>query len=360
MDSTRDGQQVNVQQAGTLVPPSPTSTSDRRHPSGWVPQHKGLMSVTTKIDLQAVVAPILISILLLVVGQFVNPGFASLQNIGNLLAIAAILAIGAAGQTVVVISGGGGIDMSLGAMMSLGAVLASGLLNGSDSRILLTLVVLLALGALFGLANGAGIWFMKIPPLVMTLAIASVVDGFTLFVGRGRPYGSPSPFILAIGGGRIFVFLRWLVVIAAVFVLLFTFLLNRTRYGKKLFLMGNNRTAAELNGIHVRNVLLITYVLAGMMYTLAGLFLLSAVGTAQMQMGTQYTLLSVAAVVLGGTQLTGGKGTYLGTALGSIVLVTLSSVLITIGMASGVRLIITGIVLVGILAVYSRQPKLRQ
>jgi ribose transport system permease protein len=319
-----------------------------------------IMPSLKRIDLQAFVAPVLISILLLVIGQLINPGFASIQNIGNLLAIAAILAIGAAGQTAVVISGGGGIDMSLGAMMSLGAVLGSGLLNGSDSRIVLALVVLLAFGAFFGFLNGAGIWWMKIPPLVMTLAIASVVDGFTLFVSQGRPFGAPSPFILAIGGGRIFVFLRWLVVIAIGIVVLFTLLLKRTRYGKRLFLIGNNRTAAELNGIHVRNVVLITYMLAGMMYSLAGLFLLSAVGTAQMQMGTQYTLLSVAAVVLGGTQLTGGKGTYLGTALGSIVLVTLTSVLITIGMASGVRLIITGIVLVGILAVYSRQPKLRQ
>ncbi len=319
-----------------------------------------IMPSLKRIDLQTFVAPILISIALLLVGQIVNPGFASIKNIGNLLAIAAILAIGAAGQTAVVISGGGGIDMSLGAMMSLGAVLGSGLLQGSDSKILLTLVVLLAFGAFFGFLNGAGIWWMKIPPLVMTLAMASVVDGFTLFVSQGRPFGASSPFILAIGGGRIFVFLRWLVVLAIGFVVFFTFLFNRTRYGKQLFLMGNNRTAAELNGIRVRNVVLGTYVLAGMMYSLAGLFLLSAVGTAQMQMGTQYTLLSVAAVVLGGTQLTGGKGTYLGTALGSIVLVTLSSVLITIGMASGVRLIITGIVLVCILSVYSRQPRLRQ
>ena len=310
--------------------------------------------------LQTFVAPILISILLLLIGQVINPGFASISNIGNLLAIASILAIGAAGQTAVVISGGGGIDLSLGAMMSMGAVLGSGVLRGSDSRIVLTLVVLLAMGALFGFLNGAGIWWMKIPPLVMTLAIASVVDGFTLFISQGRPFGSPSPLILAVGGGRIFVFLRWLVVFAIGFVALFTFLFRRTKYGKKLFLTGNNRIAAELNGIRVRNIVLITYVLAGMMYALAGLFLLSAVGTAQMQMGTQYTLLSVAAVVLGGTQLTGGKGTYLGTALGSIVLVTLSSVLITIGMAPGVRLIITGIVLVFILSIYSRQPKLRQ
>jgi len=321
----------------------------------------GALASILKIgDWWTFVPPILISVLLLLIGQVINPGFANIRNIGNLLAIASILTIGAAGQTSVIISGGGGIDLSLGAMMSFGAVLASGLLQGSNANITRTLVVLLAFGALFGFLNGAGIWWIKIPPLVMTLAMASVVDGLTLFFSKGRPFGSPSPFVLAIGGGRIFEFLRWLVVIAVAFVILFTFIYRKTRYGKKLFLMGNNSVAADLNGINVRNIVLSTYIFAGMMYSLAGFFLLASVGTAQMQMGTQYTLLSVAAVVLGGTRLTGGKGTYVGTALGSIVLVTLSSVLITIGMATGVRFIITGIVLVGILSVYSRQPKLRQ
>lgn len=320
----------------------------------------GFLSGLSFQSIKGLIPPIAITVVLLIVGQIINPGFGSLKNIGNLLAIASILAIGASGQTIVIISGGGGIDLSMGAMMSMGAVLGSGLLKGSDGNLVQTVLVLLVIGAFFGFINGAGIWWMKIPPLVMTLSMASVIDGFTLFVSKGRPFGAPSPFLLTLGGGRIFGFLRFLVIIAIGFVILFSIILNRTKYGKKLLLTGNNRVAARLNGISVPYIILVTYAIAGMMYAIAGLFLLSAVGTAQMQMGSQYTLLSVAAVVLGGTQLTGGKGTYLGTALGSVVLITLSSVLITIGMAQGVRLIITGAVLVAILAVYSRQPKLRQ
>jgi len=307
------------------------------------------------------IPPIIISIVLIAFGQIINPGFASLENIGNILAIASILCIGSVGQTLVIISGGDGIDLSLGALMSMGAVVGSGVLQGLDIRLPLTIITLIGLGAGFGFVNGTGIWWLGIPPLVMTLAMSSVIDGFTLAVSQGRPFGSASPLVLAIGGGRIFGFLRWLVIIAILFILFIDwYLLNKTKYGKSLFLVGNNRIAARICGINNRNIILLTYVLAGILGSIAGFFLLSSVGTAQMQMGSNYTMLSVAAVVLGGTQLSGGKGSYLGTALGSVVLIALTNVLIAIGMAPGVRMLVTGIVLVCILVAYTRQPQLRQ
>lgn len=304
--------------------------------------------------------PIIISIILLVIGQIINPGFASINNIGNILAIASILCIGAAGQTLVVISGGDGIELSIGAMMSMGAVVGSGVMAGLNANIPLSLIVVLGLGAMFGLISSAGIWRFGIPPLVMTLAMSSVIDGFTMAVSQGRPFGSAAQFVLHIGGGRLFGPIRWLLIAAIVIVVMFEYILRKSKYGNALFLTGNNRSAAKISGIKVGNVVSFTYILAGMMGALGGMFLLSSVGMAQMQMGSEYTMLSVAAVVLGGTQLSGGKGTYIGTALGAVVLVALTNVLISIGMAPGVRSWITGIVLVLILLVYSRQPKLRQ
>lgn len=306
------------------------------------------------------IPPILICIVLIATGQIINPGFASLNNIGNILAIASILCIGSAGQTLIIISGGDGIDLSLGALMSMGAVVGSGVLLGIDSRLPLAVMTLIVLGAGFGFANGAGVWFLGIPPLVMTLAMGSVIDGFTLAISKGRPFGSASSFLLAIGGERLFGFLRWLVIIAIFFIIFIEYILKRSNYGKSLFLVGNNRVAAWICGIKIQKIILLTYTFAGIMGAIAGLFLLSSVGTAQMQMGSSYTMISVAAVVLGGTQLSGGKGTYIGTSLGSVVLITLTNVLISIGMEPGVRLIITGVVLVSILIFYSRQPRLRQ
>lgn len=311
-------------------------------------------------DLKIYLAPIVISVVLLVIGQMINPGFASINNIGNILAIASILCIGAAGQTLVIISGGDGIELSIGALMSMGAVVGSGVMGGLDANIPLALIVVLGIGAIFGFISSTGIWWAGIPPLVMTLAMSSVIDGFTMAISQGRPFGSPAPFILHMGGERLFGPIRWLLVAAVIVVILFEFVLRKTKYGNALFLTGNNRAAARISGIKVGNIVTMTYILAGMMGALAGMFLLSSVGMAQMQMGAEYTMLSVAAVVLGGTQLSGGKGTYIGTALGAVVLVALTNVLISIGMAPGVRSWITGIVLVLILLVYSRQPKLRQ
>lgn len=306
------------------------------------------------------IPPVIISIILIITGQLINPGFASINNIGNILAIASILCIGSAGQTLIIISGGDGIDLSLGALMSMGAVIGSGVLLGIDSRLPLAIVTLVLLGTSFGFANGVGVWWLGIPPLVMTLAMSSVIDGFTLAVSQGRPFGSASPLILALGGERLFGFLRWLVLIAIFFIIFVEYILKRSKYGKSLFLVGNNRIAARICGIKSQKVILLTYTFAGIMGAIAGLFLLSSVGTAQMQMGSSYTMIAVAAVVLGGTQLSGGKGTYIGTGLGSVVLITLTNVLISIGMAPGVRMIITGVVLVSILIFYSRQPRLRQ
>ncbi|HBF39708.1 MAG TPA: ABC transporter permease [Firmicutes bacterium] len=316
--------------------------------------------VKRSYDYKVFLAPVVISILLFLIGQFINPGFASINNIGNILAIASVLCVGAAGQTLVIISGGDGIELSIGAMMSMGAVVGSGVMGGLNGNIPLAIVVILAIGAIFGFISSTGIWWIGIPPLVMTLAMSSVIDGFTMAISQGRPFGSAAPFILDVGGNRLFGPIRWLLVAAIIVVVIFELVLRKTKYGNALFLTGNNRTAARISGIKVSKIVISTYVLAGMMGALAGMFLLSSVGTAQMQMGTDYTMLSVAAVVLGGTQLSGGKGTYIGTALGAVVLVALTNVLISIGMAPGVRSWITGIVLVLILLVYSRQPKLRQ
>lgn len=311
-------------------------------------------------EIRLLIPPILISIVLFVIGQLINPGFADIKNIGSILAIAGILAIGSSGQTLVIISGDYNIDLSIGAMMSMGAVLGSGLLNNLNSNIALAFLVMIGIGALFGFISGAGVWWMKIPALVMTLAMASVVDGFTLAVSKGRPFGGPAPALLWVGGARVFGWLRILVILTILLVVLFQYVLTRTRYGKKLLLIGNNRVAAQANGLNIGFIVIVTFIISGVMGSVAGIFLLSAVSTAQMQMGAPYTMLSVAAVVLGGTQLSGGKGSYIGTAIGSVVFVTLTNVLISIGMQPGVRLIITGMVLVAILAAYSRQPKLRQ
>jgi len=298
-------------------------------------------------------------VLLLILGQILSPGFASPSNIGNIMAMATVLAMAAIAQTLIVISGNEGIDLSIGAVMSMGALLGAVFSQGMNENIWYAVLMLTVLGIIIGLINGVAIQYIKIPPLVMTLSMASVVNGFSLAYTKGLPTGSAPEWLVQLGIGHVGP-IRWLLILGIVLVLIMELILRKTRYGRTLYLVGSNRRAAILSGINVNLNVILTYVIAGVAGSLGGLIMLGYVGVAQLEMGADYTMLSVAAVVIGGTLLSGGSGTYLGSALGSIVLILLTSVLIAVGMPAGIRVLIQGLILLLILLAYSREPKLRQ
>jgi ribose transport system permease protein len=299
------------------------------------------------------------SVILLILGQILSPGFASLSNIGNIVSIAMVLAIAAIAQTLIIISGNEGIDISIGAVMSMGALLGAVFSQGMNSHVWYAVVMLVIIGIIIGLINGIAILFINIPPLVMTLGMTSVVNGFALAYTKGLPTGGAPDVLVKLGIGHLGPF-RWILILGLALVILLELLLRKTRYGKNLYMVGSNRKAAIISGISVNKTVLLTYIIAGVAGTMGGLVLLGYVGVAQLEMGKDYSLLSIAAVVIGGTSLVGGQGTYLGSALGSIVLVLLTSVLIAVGMPPGVRVLIQGVILLLILLFYSREPKLRQ
>lgn len=302
---------------------------------------------------------ILASLFLLILGQLLSPGFASFHNLGNILAVASVLALATIGQTMVIVSGGGGIDLSVGAVMSMGALLGASFIAGEASNLPFAIIMLLLIGALIGLMNGIGIQQFHVPPLVMTLIMTSVVNGFTVAYTKGQPSGTIPDLLLAIGKPIVGP-IRWLLVIAIVALIIFSLVMNRTSFGQRLFLVGSNQNAASLSGIQVGRTIIFSYMIAGMISSIAGLILLGYAGNAQLQMANDYTLLSIAAVVIGGTKLTGGKGTLIGAALGAIVLTMLTNVLTAIGLPAGVRQLIQGLTLLIILIAYSRETKLRQ
>jgi ribose transport system permease protein len=311
-------------------------------------------------NLKVYLPSIIVSIGLLIIGQILSPGFAAINNIGNLLTVASILAIATIAQSLIVVSGGEGIDMSLGAVMSMGALIGPMISRGESGRFVLMIAAIIALGGLIGLINGLGAQIIKIPPLVMTLIMASVVNGLTLGYTKGQPSVTIPPALLAIGQ-QIAGPIRVLLVVAVISILIMEFVLRKTKFGKSLYLVGSNRNAAKLAGTNVNVIVIVAYLLGGVVACLAGLSLVGYAGSGQLQMANDYTMLSVAAVVIGGTKLTGGKGTLIGGALGAIVLVLLTSILVAIGMPAGVRELIQGLVLLVILIIiYIRAPKLRQ
>ncbi len=280
-----------------------------------------------RLRLGSTVIALLLAIGLFVLGGLVHPGFANYSLAINILRLAAFLGVVAAGQTLVIIGGGEGIDLSVGSVITLGAILVYQVANGSDVMVLPALIVALVVGVGIGAVNGLGITLLRIPPLVMTLGMAGVVQGLILVVTQGR-------------------IVMWM-------------LLERTPYGKQLFAIGVNRTTARLSGVRVPAILVLTYALSGMLAALAGFVLLGYTQRVFLNLGADYTLPSVAAVVVGGTLLAGGQGSYLGTMAGALVLTILTSLLTTLLLPESARQIVFGGTLLLLLSFYGRQHRLR-
>ena len=279
---------------------------------------------------------ILGSIFLLILGRILSRGFLSMNNISSILMTTSILTMASIAQAAVIISGDSGLDMAIGAVMSMTALFGPMVVLSSEALSLVAMiVVVVVLGGIVGLLNGIGVQYLKVVPLVMTLIMSTVVNGFAIFITKGQPSVSVSKTLQGISSVLIGPLRILTAVVILLLVVLEVFFLRRSRYGRSLFLAGNNTRAANLCGINSRAIIIAAYTFAGAVSGLAGLMLVGYAGTAQMNMASNYTMLSIAAVVIGGTKLTGGKGTFVGSALGSFVLIA-------------------------ILVMNSRAPKLRQ
>ena len=307
-------------------------------------------------------APAIIgSILLLALGRILSKGFLSSNNLSSILMTTAILTMASIAQATVIISGDSGLDMSVGAIMSLTALFGPMVqLPNEGISLVVMIIVVIAIGALIGFLNGIGVQVFKIVPLVMTLIMSNVVNGFAIFVTKGQPMVQVSSLLQSISKPLIGPIRILTAIVIILLVVLEIFFLRRSRYGKMLFLSGNNVNAARLCGINSKWVVILAYTISGGIAGFAGLLLVGYAGTAQMNMASSYTMLSIAAVVIGGTKLTGGKGTYIGGALGALVLILITYILQALNMAAGLRSLIQGVILVVILMINSRAPKLRQ
>jgi ribose transport system permease protein len=190
----------------------------------------------------------------------------------------------------------------------------------------------------------------------MTLAMASVVDGLSLIYTGGYPRGTAPKLLEALGNGRVLnipnILLLWVVVIVAA-----TFILFRKRWGAILFGVGANSITAELSGINVKRFRMFVYGICGAIAGLAGFFLLGYTGTPYLSLGAPFLMTSIAAVAIGGISLAGGAGSYIGVAIGCILLTTLSSILVALRTTESVRQIVYGSLVFIIVVAYTRRRK---
>ena len=298
-------------------------------------------------------------IILLFLGNFISPGFASPNQIISLLIVASLLGIISAGQNLVILGGKEGIDLSVGGVVSIAAVVAGNVMDGSNAAILPAVVVTLSVGALIGLINGIGVTFIKIPPLVMTLGMLGVLQGLLVVVRNGVPSGNAAPFLVHFATKpflNTFPGILWLWLIITLFLV---FLLKHTVYGLRIYAIGTNERAAKMTAVPVELIRVSLFVLSGMFSALAGICILGYSGSSFANIGEQYILPSIIAVVFGGTSLAGGKGGYVGTALGAILLIILQSILITIRIDESGRQMIFGATLLLLMVFYGRGKMLR-
>ena len=323
--------------------------------SAVVPAAEAPPSRRSRLKPSPVAAAYLVVVGLAIVGQIQSSTFLTFNHIVVLLGLTAVLGIGSAGQTVVILSAG--IDLSVGAIISATNVLAVQWTHGSDSLLWVILPVL-AIGAAIGLLSGVGIALLRISPLIMTLGMASIVSGFALVITNGQSGAEPAPALVSAMTGRLLGFpgTVWAWAVVAVVTVL---LLRATRFGREVMALGSNARAARLAGISPTATTLGIYAFSGLMAAVAGVVLAGFTGTGAFGIGNQYTLLSVAAVVIGGASILGGRGSYVGTIAGAVILQALTEILTVANVEAAGRQIVQGVAILVILIIYGRERRLR-
>ena len=291
-------------------------------------------------------------VLLVLVLQAVRPGTVTLNWAGITLRAAIPLALLAACQTLTMLTGG--IDLSVGTIASMTAYLAATQTTGQGDVV--AIVIALGAASLVGLANGIGVGVFRVHPLIMTLGISFVVLGlmnaYQLAMVRA---GVVLPGVVdSLGSGTTLTLfpnsLLIFVPIAAVILLG----LRGSGFGRLLFAVGDNPIAARLSGVRVWQVLVALYVLSGFLAGIAGLLVAGLTKTASLGLVESYVLPSVAAAVIGGTSIMGGRGGYAGTIVGALILTVLTALLNAFQMPDGIRQVLFGAIIVVVAAAYVR------
>ncbi|KUN54738.1 hypothetical protein AQJ46_49875 [Streptomyces canus] len=280
-------------------------------------------------------------------------GFDSVANVRYLVQTASFLGIVAVGQTLVVIMSG--IDLSVSGVVALSAVVCAKVASGTGGGAS-GIAAALALCALVGAVNAAGVVWLRVPPMVMTLATGTVLSGALLVYTDGSPSSAHLPLLDSLANGRLlgvpWAFVLWLAVTAVA-----GWLLHLSRTGRYAFALGAGEDAARASGVPLGATAFTAYVSCAVLAGVAGLVLLGFTGTSSLTMGNPYQLLSIASVVLGGTSILGGRGHLLGTVGGALLLTLLTALLISWNLSEGVRQVVLGVLIIGLLLVYARERR---
>lgn len=302
---------------------------------------------------------IVMAVVLLIAGSAIIEGFGSPFSIRSMLVLATFIAVASIGQTLVVLLGG--IDLSIPFVIGFANVVAASLYgDGMAFWLVCSVVVLLSMA--IGALNGALSSFLKIHPLIVTLGVGTTVQGIVLMSTGGLPTGSAPDYLtefVSIGGTIGPLPMPWVVPCFVVVAAGVHIMLARTPFGRRIYALGSNPGAAPLALIDPHRIVIASYALSALFASLAGILLLGFTGSAYGDVGQPYLFQTIAAVVIGGTALVGGRGSLVGTVAGSAVLIELNTFLIGLGLAPSTVQAALGLVILLLVSIYGREAHVR-
>ena len=293
-------------------------------------------------------------ILLLLLGSLYSSSFLSPQYLLQQLKVASFLGVIATGMMLVILLGQ--IDLSVPWVVAVGGMMSTAATGWGPTGEALAIPFGILCGVGLGLINGIGVAYLRLPSMIITLAVNAVAQGLmVVHTGGFSPQDSSSAAMRFIATGNTLLGIPNALIVWAAVGGATVFLLSRTTFGRAIYGIGNRERAAYLSGIHTQRVVLFTFAIAGGLSAFGGILLAGYASKAAQAMGDAYLLPSIAAVVLGGASILGGRGKYIGTVAGVILITLLQSILSVIQMQETGRQIIYGVVIIAMLLLYGRE-----
>ncbi len=312
---------------------------------------------------------IIVAFAIIIFTGVTKDNFITIGNAANIMSTTAvrfIIALGASGTLIIK-----GPDLSAGRIVGLSAIITGTLVqnfdypskffpNLPDMPIIVPLLIVLLVGAGFGLINGLIVAFLKVPPFLATLGSQIIIYGLAMYYSQNKPIGAFKKDFIKIGQGKVFGTIPYLAIIAAIVGIMMWILYNKTRYGKYMYAIGGNEAAAEVSSVNVNMAKIKIFTLAGTLYALAGYLLAAKTGSVGPGAGQGYELEAIAAATIGGVSTNGGQGTVPGVLLGVFVFELLKTSLAYLGVRPDMTNVFQGIVIIIAVAIDIRKTAVRK
>lgn len=303
--------------------------------------------IVKKILSNPVIGPYMALVAIIVISTAVSGNFLTPTNIANVLVRASVVGVVSIGMTIVLLVGG--IDLSVSYIMSLTACLLARMLQaqveaGKTGIALGSVLLVLALGCFIGFINGTIIVMRNLEPFIVTLGVGEVISGITMLYTNGAPGGKLTDFWTNFGKAEL-LGIPSTVWVFAVMMVIFIIVLHKTIFGRHIYAIGSNAEAARLTGIKVKVNKIMAYVLCGFTAALAGIMLMVRVRIGEPKGASGYDMDAIAAVVIGGTAMSGGKGTLAGTLAGVLIMAIMNNILNLIGVNANLQIVVKGLII---------------